>query len=269
MKLEAGQVAVVTGGASGIGLALARSLGERGLSLVIADVESSALEQAADGLRTSGVKVLARKIDVRDGHQVDDLAAASLERFGRVDVVCNNAGVVGPWAPMWELTTDDWSWVVEVNLWGVIHGIRAFVPHLIERGSGHVLNTASMAGVTALPGNAPYCATKHAVVAITETLRRELVLAGTDVGATVLCPGLTTTNIATSARNRPVARSHAAESRGFRDSLSIAASQPMSADAVAKVAVAGIEENRLLVMTGEASDAAARARFENLLGTAR
>jgi NADP-dependent 3-hydroxy acid dehydrogenase YdfG len=236
---------------------------------VLADLESGALEKAAGELRSADVEVLARTVDVRDGDQVDGLAAASLEQFGRVDVVCNNAGVVGPWAPMWELTSDDWSWVVEVNLWGVIHGIRAFVPHLVERNTGHVLNTASMAGVTSLPNNAPYCATKHAVVAITETLRRELALAGADVGTTVLCPGLTTTNIGTSARNRPADRSHAAESHRFPDSTGLAAAQAMTAEALAEATIEGIEANQLLLMPAEGSDEAARDRFTSLLGEAR
>jgi short-subunit dehydrogenase len=167
---------------------------------------------------------------------------------------------------MWELTRDDWAWAVEVNLWGVIHGIRAFVPHLVEQGSGHVLNTASMGGISALPGNAPYMATKHALVAITEGLRLELTMAGaTGVGASVLCPGLTITNIGNAARNRPNSLADTAESKGFRSAPAAIVTNPMTAEAVAEAALEGIERDRLLVMPSPGGPEAVRRRAEGML----
>jgi NAD(P)-dependent dehydrogenase (short-subunit alcohol dehydrogenase family) len=203
MKLREGQVAVVTGAASGIGLAIAEHLAGRGLSVVLADVEEPALKTAEDSLRASGAPTLAVRTDVSDESSVFDLADRTLEKFGRVDVVCNNAGVTAPAAPIWETDERDWQWVLGVNLWGVIHGIRAFVPHLVAQGSGHVANTGSMAGLSIVPMVASYTASKHAVVAISESLRAELDVHAPDVGVTVLCPSYVPTRLADSARNRP------------------------------------------------------------------
>jgi NAD(P)-dependent dehydrogenase (short-subunit alcohol dehydrogenase family) len=211
MELQQGLVAVVTGGASGLGLAMARAFGARGLSVVIADVEPGALDEAARSLEADGVAVLGVPTDVSSAEQVDHLAAATLERFGRVDVICNNAGVstVGP--PMWETPRKDWDWVLGVNLGGVFNGVQAFVPHLVAQGSGHVVNTASMAGLITSSRQAPYTASKHAVVALSESLAVELATIAPGVGVTVVCPGLVTTNIFTSERNRP----HTPDAGGF------------------------------------------------------
>jgi NAD(P)-dependent dehydrogenase (short-subunit alcohol dehydrogenase family) len=203
MKLEAGQVAVVTGGASGLGLALAHEFAARGLSVVLADVERGALDDAVVAVEKSGVPVLGVPTDVRHAEEVDALAAATLERFGRVDVVCNNAGVATMSGPTWEVPLEDWRWVLEVNLDGVVNGIRSFVPHLVAQNAGHVVNTASMAGISAGPGMAPYLASKHAVFAVSEGLTAELAEAAPGVRVTVVCPGTMGTNIATAERNRP------------------------------------------------------------------
>jgi NAD(P)-dependent dehydrogenase (short-subunit alcohol dehydrogenase family) len=203
MELEAGQVAVVTGGASGLGLALAHEFAGRGMSVVLADVEAAALDDAVVALEKSGASVLGVPTDVRKPDQVDGLAAATLERFGRVDLVCNNAGVATFSGPTWAVPMEDWQWVIEVNLLGVVHGIRSFVPHLVAQGTGHVVNTASMAGVTAGPSMAPYLATKHAVLALTHGLAAELAEVAPGVRTTVVCPGTMDTNIATAERNRP------------------------------------------------------------------
>jgi NAD(P)-dependent dehydrogenase (short-subunit alcohol dehydrogenase family) len=197
MRLEAGQVAVVTGGASGLGLAMAQELAARGLSVVLGDVERGPLDDAVIAVEKSGVPVLGVPTDVRFADQVDALAAATIERFGRVDVICNNAGVATMSGPTWEVPLEDWRWVMEVNLSGVVHGIRSFVPHLVAQNAGHVVNTASMAGVSAGPGMAPYLASKHAVVALSEGLAAELADAAPGVRVTVVCPGSMATN------NRP------------------------------------------------------------------
>jgi short-subunit dehydrogenase len=198
MKVEAGQVAVVTGAANGIGYGLCEALAARGLSLAMADVVDDELERAAHSIaRRFDVIVTSHPVDVTDRSQLDDLADQTVQAHGRVDLVCNNAGVVGRFAPVWEFDPRDWEWMVQVNFWGVVHGIRAFVPHLVRQGSGHVVNTASMAGLIVTPGNAIYAATKAAVISISETLAADLLAAGSGVGVTILCPGPTNTRIAT------------------------------------------------------------------------
>jgi len=192
--------AVVTGGASGIGKALAQRFSRAGLQVVIADVEEAVLRATADELGVVGIRT-----DVADAGSVAALAAATVERFGAVHVVCNNAGVGGGGA-IKDLTLEDWRWVIDVNLWGVVHGLHAFLPHLLANpDGGHVVNTASVAGLVAGPGIGPYNAAKSAVVAISETLAAELRAEGSRVGVSVLCPGFVRTNIFTSQRNRPEA----------------------------------------------------------------
>jgi NAD(P)-dependent dehydrogenase (short-subunit alcohol dehydrogenase family) len=202
MKELAGKVAVVTGAASGIGRALANAFAAEGMHVVMADIEAEPLAIAAKEVGSGGTRVLAVRTDVSKGDDVDMLATRALEEFGAVHVVCNNAGV-GSGGTMWELTERDWQWTLGVNLWGVIHGIRAFVPHLVEQNEGHVVNTASIAGLTSAPMMGPYNASKHAVVAISETLHRELGLFGSAVRVSVLCPGFVQTRIAEADRNRP------------------------------------------------------------------
>ena len=200
-----GKVAVITGGASGMGLAFAHRFAREGMRLVLADVEEPALDAAVSELSAGGTEVIGVVTDVSDGASMDRLAAAAFDRFERVNVVCNNAGVSGSSSPVAELTAADWAWVLGVNLWGVIHGHRVFQPHLMAHGDGHVVNTASMAGHTAFSGLAPYHVSKHGVVALSETVYHELVAAGSSVGITVLCPGFVNTRIADSDRNRPEA----------------------------------------------------------------
>jgi NAD(P)-dependent dehydrogenase (short-subunit alcohol dehydrogenase family) len=204
MQDFAGKVAVVTGAASGIGLALATRFGHEGASVVMADVERDALDRAAAGLAgdLGADRVLAVPTDVRDPAAVEALAAATFDRFGTAHVVCNNAGV-GVGGLAWTVPADRWRWIVEVNLLAVAHGIRAFVPRMIEQGEGHVVNTASSAGILTGPGMSPYFATKHAVVALSESLHFDLLLTGAAVGVSVLCPEWVRTRIADSERNRP------------------------------------------------------------------
>jgi NAD(P)-dependent dehydrogenase (short-subunit alcohol dehydrogenase family) len=197
-----GKVAVVTGGASGIGNALARRFAAEGARIVIGDIEATALEHAVSELRESGAEVEGIVTDVTDPAQMQALADASVSRFGGVHVFCNNAGVGGG-GLSWEMPLSTWEWVIGVNLWGVIHGMRSFVPLLIQQSEAHIVNTASVAGLVAAPFMGPYNASKHAVVAISETLHHELALAAPQVKVSVLCPGWVNTKIAESARNRP------------------------------------------------------------------
>jgi NAD(P)-dependent dehydrogenase (short-subunit alcohol dehydrogenase family) len=201
MELQAGQVAVVTGAASGIGLALAERFATAGLHIVMADVEEPALTEAADKVAGLGVDTLAVPTDVSREDAVQALAAATLERFGRVDVVCNNAGVAAPGDP-WFGPLSSWEWVMNVNFWGVVHGCRTFLPHLA--GGGHIVNTSSIAGL--FPGfAASYDASKHAVVAMSESLYHTIEIAQLPIGVSVLCPGWVRTRIIDAERNWPSA----------------------------------------------------------------
>ena len=202
MKDLTGKVAVITGGASGIGFGMARRFGAEGMKLVLADVERPALDKARAELEAEGCEVLAVPTDVADAEQMDALAERTLAEFGAVHLVCNNAGVAGG-GVMWELSTQDWEFVLRVNLWGVIHGVRVFVKHLVAQGEGHIVNTASVAGLISVPGLGPYNVTKHAVVTLSETLFAELSEAAPGVGVSVLCPGFVKTRIYESDRNRP------------------------------------------------------------------
>ncbi len=203
MEELSGKVAVITGAASGIGLALSASFAAEGMKLVLADIESEPLEAAGAGL-PEGTEVLTVVCDVSDGAQVDALRDAAVERFGTVHIVCNNAGVAGG-GPVWAQSRADWDWVLGVNLFGVINGITSFTPLLIEQGEGHIVNTASIAGMISMPWGGTYNVSKHAVVTLSETLWADLQLAGAaGVGVSVLCPGWVQTRIAESGRNRPV-----------------------------------------------------------------
>jgi NAD(P)-dependent dehydrogenase (short-subunit alcohol dehydrogenase family) len=199
LDLTAGQVAVVTGAGSGIGLALADRLARAGLHLVLADVQEDALASAATELETLGVDVLTVPTDVSREADVQTLAEQTLARFGAVHVVCNNAGVAALSDP-WFGPLSAWHWVMGVNFWGVVHGCRAFLPHLV--GGGHIVNTASIAGL--MPGFGPsYDASKHAVVAMSEDLYQTVRVAELPIGVSVLCPGWVRTRIVDADRNWP------------------------------------------------------------------
>ena len=201
MELTAGKVAVVTGAGSGIGLALAERFARCGLDVVLADVEQPALQAAALKVAGLGVKTLAVPTDVSDEAAVNALAAAAVDRFGAVHVVCNNAGVASDADP-WFGPLSTWRWVLGVNLWGVIHGIRAFLPLLAAQRESYIVNTASAAGL--IPATQPpYDAAKHAVVAISEDLYRAMKVARLPVGVSVVCPGWVRTSIYQASRNWP------------------------------------------------------------------
>ncbi|HEY3742847.1 MAG TPA: SDR family NAD(P)-dependent oxidoreductase [Bryobacteraceae bacterium] len=204
MKDFKDKVAVITGGASGIGRAMAERFAQAGMKIVLADIEEPALDAAVAAMRASGVDVVGVKTDVSKSEQIDALAAKTIETFGKVHILCNNAGVGSAPRATWELTKADWEWVVGVNLWGVIYGIQSFVPIMLKQDEpGHVINTASIAGLLSLGMMSPYFATKHAVVSISESLHFEFTVRGTKLKAHALCPAFVNTRIGESERNRP------------------------------------------------------------------
>jgi NAD(P)-dependent dehydrogenase (short-subunit alcohol dehydrogenase family) len=249
-----GRVAVVTGGASGIGFGLGSRFVAEGMKVVLADVEPDALDEAVEKLRAGGGEVSGVVTDVSDADQVQALADTVMERHGAVHVVCNNAGVGGG-GLSWEMPLSTWEWVVGVNMWGVIHGIRSFVPLLLQQPEGHVVNTASVAGLVAAPFMGPYNASKHAVVGVSETLHHEMAFTGANVGVSVLCPGWVNTRIAESDRNRPAHLAPPAPADGvdtegpMRVALQTMLEQGMAPDEVADKVFAAIREKRFWVLT--------------------
>ncbi len=267
MKLEAGQVAVVTGGASGIGRAMVDAFAARGLTVVLADVDTDSLDTAVRELNGIGATAVGVQVDVSDPSSVDGLAERVLRELGRVDVVCNNAGIIAPRRPLWEHTPDDWRWTLDVNLLGVANGIRAFVPAMIEAGHGHVVNTASMAGLTTIPGggNGAYSATKHAVVGLSETLRVELDEVAPEVGVTVLCPGPVPSRIHDSARNRPAELADTGPVAVPAQTSSMTPLTPVDPAVVGEQVAAAVEAGRMYVVTAGDVATYARARVAGVL----
>jgi NAD(P)-dependent dehydrogenase (short-subunit alcohol dehydrogenase family) len=205
VKALEGRVAVVTGAASGIGLGMTEAFASRGMKVVMADVEAPALEREAERLSRANFEVDPQLVDVASFESVERLADAAEARFGAVHVLCNNAGVSGAGGgqPIWALSQPDWDWVMGVNYWGVVNGLRAFTPRMIAHGEeGHIVNTSSILGLTTGAGSI-YGVTKHAVARLTEGLFHDLKAADAKIGVTLLCPGMIATNIITSARNRP------------------------------------------------------------------
>lgn len=199
MTAFAGKTAVITGGASGIGRGLAERFLAEGMNVVIADIEENVMQDTARELGCTGIRT-----DVTSAESVEALAARTIELFGAVHLVCNNAGV-GAFCRIADLKLTDWKWMIDVNLWGVIHGVQSFLPRLLANPEGGwIVNTASMGGVSAFPDLGAYATTKFAVTALTETLAQEMEQDGTNVGATVLLPGPITSNLGNSTRNRPL-----------------------------------------------------------------
>ncbi len=245
-----GKVAVVTGAASGIGLALTRALLAQGAKVVMADIEVDALEAASVGLG-SDAEVLTMVCDVSDPVQVEALRDAAVARFGTVHVVVNNAGVSSA-GPVWTQSLEDWQWVLGVNLYGVVNGIRTFAPLLIEQGEGHIVNTASMAGLTSPPFMSTYNVSKHAVVTLSETLFADLALAGASgVGVSVLCPGWVRTRIHEAARNRPGSPAPDVDgpTAGFGDFVGALIADGLDPDDVADQVIDAILTRRFYILT--------------------
>ena len=203
MQSLQGRVVVVTGAGSGIGRALALGFAARGSKIVVADVQDDARRETVALLEAGGSEALGVEVDVSSADSVEALAAATIERFGEVHVVCNNAGVGGG-GLIKDQQLVDWKWVVDVNLWGVIHGVHFFLPHLRAAEEAHIMATSSVAGLTSTPGLGPYNAAKFGVVGLMETLFHEMERdTESNVGVSVLCPGVVRTNIITAQRNRP------------------------------------------------------------------
>ncbi len=261
MKIEAGQVAVVTGGTSGIGLALAALLVRRGVNVMIADVREDAIPTAVDALSRQPGRVVGVHADVSVDADVDALADETIERFGRVDLVCNNAGVVCEQAPMWEQRLETWRWLIEVKLMGVVHGVRTFAPLFIAQDSGHFLNTASAGGLIPLPTLAPYNATMHAVVGLTETLDAELKAVSEHLGATVLCPGMVDTPLGRNSAALVPRGATATPADGDEDAMRGA----ISPTVVAEAAIDAVESGRVHAVVGPGADLVAKERVNALL----
>jgi NAD(P)-dependent dehydrogenase (short-subunit alcohol dehydrogenase family) len=243
-----GRVAVVTGAASGIGLAMAQRFAVEGMAVVLSDIEAGPLEAATLELRKAGHDVHQVVADVSRWGDVEQLAAATVDTFGAVHVVCNNAGVATR-GPAWELTLDDWRWVLGVDLWGVIHGVRAFVPRLLAQGQGgHIVNTASMAGVLPIRGLAGYGVAKTGVVALSEVLALDLEAAGADIGVSALLPGFIATRITESERNRPEDLGDRAPASG-RPRTTAGVQSSMGADEVAGLVVDAIRTGEFWILT--------------------
>jgi NAD(P)-dependent dehydrogenase (short-subunit alcohol dehydrogenase family) len=260
-----GKVAVITGGASGIGLATARQLTARGVDVVLVDVEREALDRAAGTLRALPVRVETRVCDVTDHEGMVALAADVVDTCGGVHIVFNNAGIaVG--GPIAEMTHEDWRWVIDVDLWGPIHGVEAFLPHLRAGGQGgHLLFTSSFAGLVPNVGLGPYCVAKYGVVALAEVLHKELRDEG--IGVSVLCPMRVGTNIGNSERNRQSRYGGAAVPASVTDQSEAnedLAGRVLDVDDVAAQVVQAVDENRLYILPHEESRAFIRRRFERI-----
>jgi NAD(P)-dependent dehydrogenase (short-subunit alcohol dehydrogenase family) len=254
-----GRTAVVTGGASGIGRALILRFARDGANVVVADVDEPGMASVAGEAQALGVKAVAVRTDVSERSDVEALAARAFEAFGAVHVLCNNAGVAA-WGGIESATHRDWQWVLGVNLWGVIHGVEAFVPRMIARGEpGHIVNTASMAGLIASKGLGVYNTSKYAVVGLSETLAKDL--RPYRIGVSVLCPLGVQTRIRDSERNRPAAlRNERAEPVTPVELIG----RSLAPDAVTDMVLTAIHANELYVITHEESLEPLRRRFERI-----
>ena len=267
MKSFEGKTAVVTGAASGIGRALAERFAEARMQVVLADIEQDALERATRELEERQYQVIGVVTNTMIRDSVQSLADRAIEAFGKVHILCNNAGVASATAaPVWALPSSDWDWVMGVNFHGVLYGIQAFVPHMLEHAEeSHIVNTASLAGL--MPGGGPYGVSKHGVLALTEGLHRDLTAAGANIGASVLCPGFVNTNIFDSERNRPaeLATTASGASEEMMIPLRAMLQQGMDPAEIADIVFRSIEEERVYILPHPAWDDFVRGRVEAVL----
>jgi NAD(P)-dependent dehydrogenase (short-subunit alcohol dehydrogenase family) len=275
MNLKAGQTAVITGAGGGFGLELARLGAQRGLNLVITDVQQDALDAAYGELTDAGAKVMALRGDVSRAEDIQALATACMERFGAPNLLVNNAGVAHG-GLIWEHTTRDWEWVLGVNLWGVIHGVRVFTPLMLEAArqdktwQGHIVNVASMAGLLNAPNMGAYNVSKHAVVSLSETLFQDLALVSDQVHASVLCPFFVPTGIHKSHRNRPSelrsdAKPTASQMVAQAMSTKAVTSGKVTATDVAKLVFDGVENGQFYIYTHPQALASVQTRMEDVI----
>jgi len=273
VKAFEGRTAVITGGASGMGLSMAESFARQGMNIVLADVEESALRNATRRIEAIGAAVLAVATDVANESAMDQLADAARIQFDDVDILCLNAGVVGGSGQTDLLSTNDWKWAIDVNLYGIIQGLRVFLGDMRRRNSGHIVITASVAGLTSFPGTLPYNATKHAAVSIAEGLFSELAEAGSKLQIHCLCPGIVSTQIHRSERNRPKELENAKGTVAALPPEAIDAYEPLLEDIyskaktpedVAELVLAAIVEERFWIQTDDFYRDAIRARHRSI-----
>lgn len=269
-------VAVVTGAGDGIGRAMSLAFAAEGANLVLADIDRQRLEQVEAETRQFGVEVLTTLTDVSDADAVQAMADATYERFGRSNVLCNNAGVVSSLAtPIVDLAPDAWDWVLDVNVKGVVHGLRAFLERMLASGEpGHIVNTASMAGLAIGAGGGAYGASKHAVVAISRTLRQEL--AGSNVGVSVLCPGFVATGLVANTQtlaqgreDRPESERAAGVDPAAMERLGQLLDGGMKPDRVAEMVLDSIRRGRFYILTHPGSGEQLKAQLEEILADER
>ena len=255
MKELRNRVAVVTGAASGIGFALAERFAAEGMKVVLADIEGRTLASAAEALRRKAPAVLASQIDVSRSDDMERLARETYDEFGAAHVLCNNAGVAVIGA-VHEHSLADWQWVINVNLWGVIHGVRAFVPRMLASGDeAHIVNTSSMAGLTTAPFMSVYDVTKHGVMALSESMYKEFRTTGAPIGVSVVCPGLINTNISRSSRNRPADVAEEGKygpmAQAFAQNLEARLAEGYPPSEVAEQVVQGIRDGRFYIVPAQ------------------